>query len=345
MNRPLRIGLVAPVWLPVPPDTYGGTEAVVALLYRRYVEAGHDVVLFATGDSTVSREAVRSVTARGLIEHMAAGEALAYEHYVNALAAEVVGSSRGFDVIHSHLGLAQLPALSLAACPVVQTLHTPLDIDDCWIAGRYPGVEMVALTHAQAKRLSRPVTVVPSGLDLGEYPATKSAGPHLAFLGRMGPGKNPLGAIQVAASSGRPIVLAGAPQNREERDYFRTEIEPLIDGDSVRYLGPVDHPAKTRLLSDACAMLFPIVADEAFGLVMIEAMACGTPIVARGHSSVPEIVDEGVTGFYADDLDELSSLVDDAAALDRAAIRRRTEERFSYQRMGDRYLSLFEGLV
>lgn len=342
MSGRLRIALVAPAWLPVPPRAYGGTESIVDLLRRHYVAAGHEVVLFAPGDSDPDVSELRSVTSTGLIERMARGEAATYEHYVNAVAADVVAASSGFDVVHSHLGMAQVPTLSLSACPVVQTVHTPLDVDDCWIATRYPGVELVTLTEAQAAPLDRSVRVVPSGLDMDRYRFSGETGGRLAFLGRMGPGKNPLGAIEIASACGRDIVLAGAPQNREEKQYFREQIEPLVDGERVRYVGPVDHAAKVDLLGDAAAMLFPIMADEAFGLVMIEAMACGTPVVAVGRASVPEVVDHGLTGYVAEDLDGLAGLVDEAAALDRGAVRRTAEQRFSAGEMGDRYVSIFE---
>lgn len=345
MSERIRIALVAPAWLPVPPHTYGGTESIVDLLRRHYVAAGREVVLFAPGDSDPDVSELRSATPTGLIERMARGEATSYDHYVNSVSADVVAASGDFDVVHSHLGMAQVPALSLAACPVVQTVHAPIDMDDCWIADRYPDVEIVTLTEAQATPLRRSVRVVPSGLDLTRYQFGGQPGGRLVFLGRMGPGKNPLGAVEIAAACDRDIVLAGAPQNREEKTYFRERIEPLIDGERVRYVGPVDHAAKVDLLGDAAVMLFPITADEAFGLVMIEAMACGTPVVAVGRASVPEVVDPGVTGFFADDVDGLADLVDRAAALDRAAVRRRAEQRFSAVEMGDGYLRIFEGLT
>lgn len=343
MTGGLRIALVAPVWLPVPPRAYGGTELLVALLHRHYVEAGHHVVLFATGDSAIQGE-VRSVTARGLIDLMADGDAASYEHYESALAAEVTASSSEFDVVHSHLGLAQIPTLSLAACPVVHTQHAPFSADDRWLARRFPTVEIAALSRFQASGLDRPVRIIPSGIDLDRYrPSTRNHG-YLAYLGRMGPGKNPIGAIEVAAAAGRELVLAGAPQNRSEKQYFHDEVEPRIDGSRVRYIGPVDHEGKRELLSGAAALLFPIVAGEAFGLVMVEAMACGTPVVATRRASVEEIVDPGLTGFYGPDVGALPPLIDRAARLDREQVRRTAEDRFSFRAMGDRYVALFEEL-
>ena len=241
--------------------------------------------------------------------------------------------------------MAQLPILSLASCPVVHTTHAPLSVDDRWAAERYETVQVVTLTHAQAATLQRPTRVVSSGIDLDRYPFGARDDGHLAFLGRMGPGKNPLGAIEIAAAAGRPLVLAGAPQNRAERDYFQQEIEPRVDGDQVRYLGPVDHPAKVRLLGSASAMLFPITAGEAFGLVMVEAMACGTPVLACRRASVEEVVDPGVTGLYADEVTALAPLVDEVSRLDRGEVRRAAERRFSFRRMGAAYLAMFEELA
>ena len=173
MSRKLRIALVAPVWLPVPPCTYGGTETIVALLLRHYLAAGHDVVLFASGDSDAGGAELRSLTPQGLIDRMAAREAESYEHYANALAADVVAASEHLDVVHSHLGMAQLPALALPSCPVVQTVHTLPAVDDCWIAARCPDVALVTLTWAQAAPFDVPVHVVPSGLDLDAYRPTR----------------------------------------------------------------------------------------------------------------------------------------------------------------------------
>ena len=348
--RPLRIALVAPIWLPVPPATYGGTERVVALLDKHYRAAGHEVVLFATGDSTTAGE-LRSVTDRGLVQHMAQLEAWEYEHHANALAADVVADSGSFDLIHSHLGLAQLPILNLASCPVVQTVHAPLGLDDVWNVQRCPNTTLVTLTKAQAEPLesvsasSPSATVISSGLDMSRFEPSTDGGDTLVFLGRMGRQKNPVGAIEIARAAGWPLVLAGAPQNAEEHQYFDQQVAPLVDGDAVRYLGPVDHEAKQQLLAQAAALVFPIVDNEAFGLVMVEAMACGTPVLGRRHSSVPEIIDPGVTGFVGNEVADMVDLVPATVALDRGEVRARAEKRFGHERMGDDYLALFDAVV
>jgi len=182
---------------------------------------------------------------------------------------------------------------------------------------------------------------VHNGCDFAAYDANFERGQYLAFLGRLSPEKNPLGAIKIARACGLPIVLAGQPMNANENRYFEAEIKPQIDGDQVRWVGGVNHVQKNGLLRNAAALLFPIQWEEPFGLVMIEAMACGTPVVAHRRGSVEEVVDAGITGFHASVLDALPELVPQALALDRGKVREHAQTRFGFSAMVDAYESLY----
>ena len=347
-SRSLRIAQVAPLWTSCPPATYGGTELMVHLLTDELTRRGHEVTLFATGDSQ-TRANLRAVYDSSVADAMVRGYAYAYEHYANAGLVDALREAETFDLIHCHLGCPQIPIGILGRSPVLHTLHAPLSPDDLWILKRYPEVPIAGISGNQvevllASRRSN-LRVIHHGIDVGAYDCSVKPGKYLAFLGRMGPQKSPLHAIQIAKKVGIPIILAGKPQNSQEERYFAERIQPLIDGAYVKYIGQVNHAQKNELLKHASALLFPIQGDEAFGLVMIEAMACGTPVVASNRSSVSELLDVGQTGFYADSIDEMASCVARACLLDRTEIREQAERRFSHLRMTDDYLDWYASML
>jgi glycosyltransferase involved in cell wall biosynthesis len=339
--------MVVPLWASIPPATYGGTELMVHLLTEELVERGHEVTLFAAGNSR-TRAKLRSIGSGTVSEAMASGEAYEYVHYVNALFAEVLREASSFDVIHSHLGCSFLPLGKVSPVPVLHTPHTVLSMDDLWAIRHYPQAALVAISRHQAAALPperrRNVPVIYHGINFGEYQFNPSQGRYLAFLGRMGPQKSPLDAIRIARLADVPLVLAGNPQNAEEETYFAEKIRPLVDGKNVICIGPVNHHQKNELLRLAGALLFPIQGEEAFGLAMIEAMACGTPVVAWERSSVTEVIDPGKTGFYGDSVETLARLVPLALALDRQAVCEHARRRFSHLRMVDEYVTMYESL-
>jgi glycosyltransferase involved in cell wall biosynthesis len=346
--RPLRLALAAPLWTPIPPRTYGGIELLLALLADELTARGHEVTLFATGDCRTTAR-LHPVVETNLSDLLAEGRGYCYEYYTNALWAELARQQRDFDLIHAHGSTAWLPTAATLRTPVLFTLHTLPHQDDEWVLRRWPQVAVNGISRAQlaatAHRLGRDFPIVYNGADFAAYEPRFEPGPYLAFLGRLSPEKNPLGAIHIAQACGLPIVLAGQPQNANEARYFRTEIEPLLDGERVRWIGPVNHPQKVMLLRHAAALLFPIQWDEPFGLVMIEAMACGTPVVAHRRGSVEEVIDQGLTGLHAAALDALPELVPQALALDRRAIRRHAEARFGFHAMVSAYEAQYRTLL
>jgi glycosyltransferase involved in cell wall biosynthesis len=280
---------------------------------------------------------------------MEKGDAYAYEYYANANMAEALRDADSFDVINCHLGCPWIPFGVTSKTPVLHTMNTALLVDDIWVLNRYPEVSVSAQSYAQIAVLSpqsrAKIPVVYNGCDFAAFDATETPGAYLAFLGRMNPMKNPGDAIRIAQAVGMPIVLAGRPQTNTEAAYFDEQIKPLIDGKNVRYIGPVNHAEKNELLKNAAILLFPIQWSEPFGNVMIEAMACGTPVVACNGGSVSEVIDSGKTGFYADTVEELTPLVHRAMLLDRKIVREHARQRFNHQRMVDEYVKMYASLI
>ena len=347
-SRRLRVALIPPLWARVAPATQGGVEYIVYLLAEELVRRGHQVTVFTSSDSPTTAR-VEALCEWNMIEAMERGRAWEYEYYESCNIAEALRASDSFDIIHSHVGCYAIPFGVLSPTPVLHTLHNPITPDAIWLLERYQNAAVTAVSRQQIAGVPEQrrcgIRVVNNGCDFDSYEFSPSPGKYLAFLGRMGAGKSPLDAIRIANEAGMPIVLAGQPLDEEERVYFTEEIEPLIDGNNVVYIGQADHQQKCALLRDAAALLFPIQAEEAFGLVMIEAMACGTPVIAFQRGPVEEVVDFGKTGFYAASMEALSSFVPSALALDRTIIREHAKERFGHVRMVDEYLQAYEVLL
>jgi len=335
----MRIGLLAPPWLPVPPPAYGGTEAVVDRLARGMQAAGHEVVLFTTGDATCP------VDRRWVFEEAQGarmGEAVAeLRHLVHAY--EALASC---DVVHDHTVVGPTYAERLPALPVVTTNHGPFDREllDVYraVAHRVP---IIAISHAQAATArGLPLAgVIHHGIDVDRFPLGSGDGGYLLFLGRMTPDKGAEQAIDVARRAGIPLVLAAKMREPAERRYFDERVRPLL-GPGVEWVGEVGGDEKTDLLAGAVALLNPIQWDEPFGLVMIESMACGTPVLATRRGAAPEIVDHGVTGVLGDE-DALVAAAGRLGDLDRTACRAAVADRFSTGRMVDEHLDLFARIL
>jgi glycosyltransferase involved in cell wall biosynthesis len=335
---PLRIAQVAPVAMAVEPGGGDSIEQLVFLLTEELVRRGHEVTLFATGDSRTSAQ-LSSVYARGYEHEPGLWDWYFHETMHAGAAFERAGD---FDVIHCHDYHFALPFTRLTATPVVHTHHVEVNPDVREAYGRYPEVHLVVASEFQRSTLAGlpNITVVPHGIDTGAFPFGAQAGDYLLFLGRMIADKGPVQAVEAARALDMPLVLAGPGS-----EYFDAHVAPLVDGERVQYAGRVANAERNELLAGAAALLFPAVYPEPFGLVMIEAMACGTPVAATAIGAAPELIEEDVTGACADSPAALPEAVARALALDRALIRERAQRRFDYRRMVDAYEALYATVV
>jgi glycosyltransferase involved in cell wall biosynthesis len=345
---PLRIAHVAPLWARIPPETYGGTERIVHCLTEELARRGHEVTLFATEDAQTSAR-LRPVRPYCLFDGYNNEEFFSHEYCHIASLAEALSDSDSFDLVHAHLGGLSIPFSALARVPLVHTLPSLLNPDDLWMLERYPEAVVVARSHRQVSVVPEPrrktIRVIYNGCDFSRYTVREGPGKYLAFLGRMAKEKNPAGTIRVGKKLGMPVVLAGEPYSDEEEEYFEAEIRPLIDGRQVRWVGGVNDREKNELFGDAAAFVFPLQWEEPFGIVLIEAMACGAPVVALNRGSVSEVVEQGKTGYSGETEEELPALVEAAMKLDRKAVREHAARRFSADVMTDAYEKMYNSLL
>ena len=343
-DRPLRIGLIAPPWFSVPPAAYGGIELVVAILADGLVAAGHDVTLFASGGSETSARLV-SVYERPPSERI--GQTLTELRHV---AAAVHGAAGRLDVLHDHSGFAGAALVGQAGVPACHTVHGPLTQETRalyrTLAALDPTLRLISISRRQrAPDPALPwLANCPNGLRLDDYPLAEEKEDYLVFLGRMAPEKGCREAVQVARAVGRPLRIAAKAQDGAELLYFEEEIAPLLGGD-VEFLGELGHAAKVELLGRAACMLFPIDWEEPFGLVMIEAMACGTPVLATARGSVPEVVSPGRSGVVVDDWRDMPAALEDALRIDAASCRAHVADRFSVDRVVRDHVEAYRRLL
>jgi len=337
----MKIAQIAPLYEAVPPKLYGGTERIVACLTEALVELGHEVTLFASGDSeTTATLAPRRDQAIRLDPEPLKSDLAAHLSMLH----EVHRRSREFDVLHFHVDLLQFPLFNDIASRTLTTLHGRLDLKDLPEAYRcWPAFPLVSISDHQRRplRFANWAGTVHHGLRADRFAfSPRASGGYLAFLGRISPEKRPDRAIAIARAAGLPLKIA-AKVDDADAAYFREEIKPLLDDDSIEFIGEIGDEEKSRFLGDAVALLFPIDWPEPFGLVMIEAMACGTPVIAWNRGSVPEVVDDGVTGRIVESEEEAIAAVAEVAAYDRAAIRATFERRFSARIMALNYEALY----
>jgi glycosyltransferase involved in cell wall biosynthesis len=277
---------------------------------------------------------------------MREGKAYSYDAYAVSALAQAVRRAHDFDVVHSHVGPLGIPFGALSASPLLHTVHEGLDsVDALWLLELHGDARVVAISDSQVATVApsrrHRIPTIHHGLDLSPYEASEEHSGYLLFLGRMGWRKNPAGAIRVAREAGYSIVLAGSPQDKDERVYFDECVRPELRWQGVDYAGTVSQEEKIALMRGAIALVFPIAWEEHFGLVMIEAMACGTPVVALDRGSVPEVVEHGVTGFIGTSEEELVDALARIGDLDRAVIANRARERFDISRMTLDYVDIY----
>ena len=339
----MKIAVLAPAWFPVPPTGYGGIEWVVSLLADGLVDAGHDVTLFASGDSrtTAKLSFVYEIAPSAEI-----GRAQVEIHHVLGC----FERADEFDVINDHSGPFAAALGAAVSTPVVHTVHGPLDgepgelYDQVARVAPDTGLISISMNQRKPKPDLNWIANCPNALDFSVYPCKPHRGEYLLFLGRLSPDKGAHRAIAVAMATGLPLKIAGKLQEPREREYFHELVEPhLVDG--IEYLGEVTHGEKVELLQNARATLFPIEWEEPFGLVMIESMACGTPVIATRWGAVPEVIEHGRSGIVVDRYTDMPEALEAADQLDPWELRRYVEEEFSPERMVRDYVQAYEAAI
>jgi glycosyltransferase involved in cell wall biosynthesis len=340
----VRIAQVAPLIESVPPTLYGGTERVVSYLTEELVRQGHEITLFASGDSETSAELVPCVE-RALRLHLQAPDPVPY--YMMMLE-QLRRRAAEFDVIHFHIEFLHFPLCRAEHWRCLTTLHGRLDFEDTRLFyNQFDDLPLVSISDNQREPLPAAnwVGTVHHGLPRDLYPCNVNPrGTYLAFLGRLAPEKRPDRAIEIAQRAGLPLKIA-AKVDSADQAYFDNHIKPLLTSPSIEFVGEIGEKDKSAFLGEALALLVPIDWPEPFGLVIIEAMACGTPVIAWPRGSVPELIQSGLNGFIVDSVDAAARAAADAAALDRKQIRACFEKRFTAERMGANYVSIYRSLT
>jgi glycosyltransferase involved in cell wall biosynthesis len=340
----MRIAQIAPLFESVPPRLYGGTERVVSYLTEELIRQGHQVTLFASGDSITSAELVPCAS-RALRLDPDVRDPIPHH---TLMLDKVRERAADFEILHFHIDYLHFPMFRSKAMQTVTTLHGRQDIvDHMPFYRRFSDMPLISISNAQRTPLSSAnfVGTVHHGLPLDLYkPSGKPAGGYLAFLGRISPEKRPDRAIAIARAAGLPLKIA-AKVDKVDESYFREVIVPLLEGAEVEFVGEINESAKTDFLGRAAGLLFPIDWPEPFGLVMIEAMACGTPVLAFRCGSVPEIIEDNSTGRIVSSIEGAVQAIPELLALDRNAIRARFEQRFSSQRMALDYVNIYRTIL
>ncbi|MGZ3688088.1 MAG: glycosyltransferase family 4 protein, partial [Bdellovibrionota bacterium] len=329
----MRVALISPLFESVPPRLYGGTERVVYNLCRGLTEANVEVTLFASGDSFAEGSLVPVIDESLRLRRAAVQDPITYNF---KMLSEVARRAHEFDVIHNHHDYWMLPLSEMTQTPLLTTLHGRLDLPEFPVAfGAFPHTHYVSISDAQR----RPAPwlnwsgTIHHGIDAKDFELREKPGKYLAFLGRMSPEKRPDLAIEIAKRSGVPLKMAAKIDGPKDQDFYDRYVKQHVDGKFIEYVGEISESDKSDFLGNALALVFPIDWPEPFGLVVIESLACGTPVLARPMGSMPELLCDGVTGYCHADVKKLASHVPNLASLSRRKCREWVETRFSLQRM------------
>ncbi len=341
----MKIAQIAPLSERVPPTAYGGTEIIVSLLTDELVRRGHEVTLFASGDSQTLAH-LESCCPKGLREAQAS--AVEIPVYQSQQLNRVFNQAGEFDLIHSHIGEVVFPYVNRVKTPTLHTVHgiIPAEIEQLWRDARQQNFISISNSQRRNDLQLNYLATVYNGIDTDKYhfyPEPDNP-PYLAFLGRMSPEKGPQLAIEIAKRTGWHLKMAGKI-DPVDREFFQNRIEPLIDGQQIEFLGEFNHQQKCPLLGNAVATLFPITWSEPFGLVMTESMAVGTPIIAIAMGSTFEVIEDGKTGFLCHNVEECIAALDRIREIDRVACQDRVEAKFSVERMVDDYEAVYQKLL
>lgn len=350
----MRIAQVAPPFLSIPPEGYGGTERVVSLLTEELVSRGHEVTLFASGDSTTAARLVPTVDA-ALWRMAEVQDPLVYLALTTGMVYEAAMAGH-FDLIHSHLDYQGFTGASLVPTPTVTTLHGRLDLPDLpRLYHQFSNIPVISISENQRTPIphARWMGTVYNAVDTSRLTFRPRAGSYLAWLGRISPEKGLDRAMQIARQAGLPLKIGARlpgrdtsdPLVRADWDYYRQQIKPMLREPGLEFVGEVAECDKAEFLGDALALLNPIVWPEPFGLVMAEALACGTPVVARGRGAAPEVVTDGLTGLLGESDAQLTDLCGRIGTISRAHCRQEAERRFSPQAMADGYEAIYRALT
>jgi glycosyltransferase involved in cell wall biosynthesis len=340
----MRIAQIAPLYESVPPRLYGGTERVVSYLTEELVKQGHEVTLFCSGDSSSSAEMVPMCEKALRFEQRCVDPASF--HFI--MVEEVLRNQQRFDIIHSHIDYTGFVLSRRTRLPVISTLHGRLDMwEQSFTFREFGEVPLVSISNSQRTpaKFANWISTVYHGLPRDLYTFNENGGDYLVYVGRISDEKKVDSAIDIAVRAGLPLKIA-AKVDKADLSYFEREIKRLLDHPLVEFLGEVSDEEKNRLVGSALAFLHPVDWPEPFGLALIEAMACGTPVIARARGSIPEVVDHGVTGFIFEEDEEAVGYIGDLrTSFSRKACRDQFEKRFLSERMADDYLSVYRMLL
>jgi glycosyltransferase involved in cell wall biosynthesis len=331
----MRIAQISTLASPVRENAFGSVEYLIWLLTRELAKMGHQITVFGTDGSQVDGECVTTLPAQYGVNNSLDDWHLC--EWINL--SKAIEQSGRFDVMHSHAYLWGLPLRKFSAAPLVHTMHIVPDEDSAKLWTMYPDSCVTGISQAQWSAFPnlKPTAVIPHGVDVSQFSFQQKPGDYICYFGRFTAGKGPKRAIEAARALGLRLLLAGPSD-----PYFREQVKPLVDGKSVEYVGPLSGAERSKFLGGAKAMLYPIQYAEAFGLVLVEAMLCGTPVAAMNFGAVPEIIEQGVNGYHVNSQEEFLKVIPQCFTLDRARIRAAAEKKFSAERMAQDYARLYK---
>jgi len=337
----MRIAQIAPLWIPIPPFTYGGTEFIISLITEELVKRGHEVTLFATGDSKTSARLVpvwQKSLWRAKLNAPHAAFSLLYH--------EVLSRQDEFDIIHDHCEFYTAPFSKFLKPPIITTIHHPMHEEMIILFKKFPNINYVAISKNQRKTAPgiNFVKTIYNGIPLERYSFEANPQDYLLWLSKITPQKGLAEAIQVAQKTGKKLLIAGIIP-KEEQDYFEYRIQPMIDGKQIQFVGAANFEKKVELFKNARALLYPIKRPEPFGLVVAESMACGTPVIAYKEGSMPELIKDGKTGFLVNSQEEMIAALKKINQINRRDCRRYVGRKFSLQKMVNKYEALYNTIL